>query len=109
MSERPPQGAPGDGPPAYARNYSLRLYIAGTTPASMRALANVRRICRRHLPGRHRLEVVDVFEHPTSALDADLLCAPTLVKDDPPPVRRLVGDLSDESKVLVGLDLAPRR
>jgi circadian clock protein KaiB len=87
--------------------YCLRLFVTGATPRSARALRHLQRICERYLAGQYTLEVVDLFDHPEAAAEAQVIAAPTLVKDSPGPVRRLVGDLSDEARVLVGLGLPP--
>jgi len=88
--------------------YLLRLYVTGTTPKSMRAIANVRRICDEHLEGRYTLEVVDLYKHLPLARGDQIIAAPTLIKRLPAPFRQLIGDMSDEQKVLIGLDLKPR-
>jgi circadian clock protein KaiB len=85
--------------------YVLRLYVAGTRSASLRAVANVKRICERHLPGRYRLDVVDLYQQPARAKDDQVLAAPTLVRTEPGPICRIVGDLSDERRVLAGLGI----
>jgi circadian clock protein KaiB len=85
--------------------YTLRLYVTGLTPRSTRAIANLRALCEEFLAGRHELEVIDLYQQPELAQNAQLIAAPTLVKELPLPVRRLIGDLSDEQRVLVGLDL----
>ena len=89
------------------RRYLLRLYVVGATPGSQRAIANLRAICETELAGRYELEVIDIYQHPTLAEDEQIIAAPTLVKQLPPPVRRLVGDMSDRDRVLIGLDLRP--
>ena len=89
-------------------HYVLRLYIAGTTPASSRSVENLRAICEEHLSGRYELVVVDVFQQPVLAKDEQIIAVPTLIKKLPAPLRRIVGDLSDEQRVLVGLDLKPK-
>ena len=85
--------------------YTLRLYVTGATPRSGRAVANIKAICEEHLPGHYVLEVVDVYQQPQLARGDHVLATPTLVKRHPLPLRRLVGDLSDEERVLHGLDL----
>ena len=85
--------------------YVLRLYIVSMTPKSMRAVANIRRICDEHLPGRYELEVIDLMEHPALAEGEQIIAAPTLVKMLPLPLRRFIGDLSQTENVLLGLDL----
>ncbi len=85
--------------------YVLRLYVTGLTPNSLRAIENIKNICNVHLEGRFELEVIDIYKRPDLAKEAQVLAAPTLVKQLPPPLRRFVGDLSNEEKILVGLDL----
>jgi len=88
-----------------AQTYLLRLYITGATPRSTRALQNVRRICDQYLPGRYDLEVIDVYQQPTLAQREQIIAAPTLIKKLPLPLRKIIGDMSDEGRVLLGLDL----
>jgi circadian clock protein KaiB len=85
--------------------YVLRLYVTGTTPHSMRAVVNIRKICEEHLQGRYELEVVDISQHPTLAEGEQIIAAPTLVKKLPLPLRRFIGDMSQTERILVGLDL----
>jgi circadian clock protein KaiB len=87
----------------------LRLYITGSTPRSTRAIHNLRRVLERELPDSYDLEVVDVYQHPEAAAEHQILAAPTLIKLEPAPVRRVIGDLSDTERVLRGLDLPPSR
>ncbi len=87
--------------------YVLRLYIVGATPASRRAISAIRRICDEELAGRYSLEVIDIYQRPALAAGEQIIAAPTLIKDLPVPVRRLVGDMTDRERVLVGLDLRP--
>jgi len=87
--------------------YELRLYVAGQTSRSLAALANLKRICEEHLQGRYRLEVIDLLQHPQLARGDQILALPTLVRKLPEPIRKLVGDLSDTERALVGLDLRP--
>jgi circadian clock protein KaiB len=89
--------------------YLLRLYVTGTTGKSMRAIRNVRRICEEHLKGLYDLEVVDIYKNLPLARGDQIVAAPTLIKRLPLPLRRLIGDMSDEARVLVGLDLRPKR
>ena len=89
--------------------YLLRLYVTGTTGKSVRAIQNVRRICDEHLEGMYDLEVIDIYKNLPLARGDQIIAAPTLVKRLPSPLRRLIGDMSDEHRVLVGLDLQPRR
>lgn len=86
----------------------LRLYVAGQTPKSITALANLRRLCDDHLAGRYRIEVVDLLSQPHLARRDNIVVIPTLVRKLPPPLRRIIGDLSNEERVLVGLDVLPR-
>jgi circadian clock protein KaiB len=85
--------------------YVLRLYVAGTRSASLRAVANIKRICERHLSGRYRLDVVDLYQQPARAREDNVVAAPTLVRIEPGPTHRIVGDLSDEHRVLVALGI----
>jgi len=89
--------------------YLLRLYVTGTTGRSVRAIQNVRRICEEHLQGLYDLEVVDIYKNLPLARGDQIIAAPTLIKRLPAPLRRLIGDMSDEQRVLVGLDVRPRR
>ena len=91
------------------QRYVLRLYVTGTTSRSLRALESVRRICDEHLAGDYRLEVIDIYRNLALARGDQIIAAPTLVKRLPLPLRRLIGDMSNEEKVLMGLDLRPRR
>jgi len=91
-----------------AAHYVLRLFVTGTTPRSARAIQNLRGICEEKLQGRYDLEVVDIYQHPEQAKPDQIIVAPTLIKKLPLPVRRLIGDLSDEERVLAGLDILPR-
>ncbi len=91
-----------------AEHWNLRLYVAGQTEKSLRAIANLNRICRDHLQGRFTNEVIDLLEHPQLAAGDQILALPTLVRRLPEPVKKILGDLSNESRVLVGLDIIPR-
>ncbi len=88
-----------------ADHYVLRLYITGSTPRSIRALSNIRRICNEHLAGHYDLEVIDIAEHPTLAEGEQIIAAPTLIKHLPLPLRRFIGDMSQTESILLGLDL----
>jgi circadian clock protein KaiB len=83
----------------------LRLYVAGTSPRSLRAIQNAKDICDEFLPGRHELQIVDILQQPTMAKDDQILAVPTLIKKLPIPLRRFIGDLSDRKVVLSGLNL----
>jgi circadian clock protein KaiB len=85
--------------------WRLRLYVAGQTPKSITALANLKRLCDSHLAGRYRIEVVDLLHKPHLARRDDIVVIPTLVRALPPPIRKIIGDLSDGERVLVGLDV----
>ncbi len=89
--------------------YVLRLYITGLTPKSTRAIKNLRKICEENLQGRYELEVIDIYQHPEIAKNEQIIAAPTLVKKLPIPLRRVLGDLSDKERVLIGLDLQRKR
>lgn len=86
----------------------LRLFVTGSTPRSLRAITNLRAICEEHLAGRYTLEVVDLYQQPELAKENNLIAAPTLIKSLPDPIRRVIGDMSDEDQVLLGLDIQPR-
>jgi len=91
-----------------AETWELRLYVAGQTPKSVAALANLRKHCEQHLKGRYQLEVIDLLQHPQLAEGDQILAIPTLVRKVPEPIRKIIGDLSNEEKVLVGLDIRSR-
>ena len=91
-----------------SRAWILRLYVAGHTVRSAAALRNLRAICDRHLAGRYRLQVIDLIRHPRLARRDEIVALPTLVRRLPPPLKRIIGDLSSEERVLVGLNLRPR-
>ena len=85
--------------------YILRLYVAGRTPKSVLAIANIKKICEENLQGRYELEVIDLYQQPTLAEGEQIVAVPTLIKKLPLPLRRIIGDMSDTERVLVGLDL----
>jgi circadian clock protein KaiB len=87
------------------KHFVLRLYITGTTPQSMRAIANIKRLCEEHLKGHYELEVIDLYQQPQLAQGEQIIATPTLIKMLPPPLRRIIGDLSNTERVLAGLDL----
>ena len=97
-------------PPAEVETdvWTLRLYVAGQTPKSLTAFANLKKICEEHLAGRYKLEVIDLLENPQLAEGDQILAIPTLVRRLPEPVHKIIGDLSNTERVLVGLDLRPR-
>ena len=98
---RPRQPAP----PKKPEVYKLRLYVAGQTPKSIRAFANLKVLCEEHLKGRYRIEVIDLMENPQLARGDQIVAVPTLIRKLPQPVRKIIGDLSDSMRVLVGLDV----
>ncbi len=89
-------------------SYLLRLYVTGTTPASVRAINNIKEICEEHLKGRYDLEVIDLYKNPMLAKGEQIIAAPTLIKKLPFPLRRIIGDMSNTEHVLVGLDLTEK-
>ena len=91
-----------------AEKYILRLYVAGQSPKCLKAFANLQEICETHLKGSYQIEVIDLLESPQLARGDQILAIPTLVRKLPEPIRRIIGDLSDTERVLVGLDLRPR-
>lgn len=90
-------------------NYELRLYIAGKTAKSVSALANLKKYCEEHLKGQYSIEVIDLLLKPQLAEGDQIFAIPTLVRKVPEPIRKIIGDLSNEEKVLVGLDIRPRK
>jgi circadian clock protein KaiB len=91
------------------KNYVLRLYVAGMTPSSTRAITNIKKICEEHLAGRYSLEVIDLYKRPALANGEQIIAAPTLLKKLPLPLRRFIGDMSNTERILVGLDLRPKK
>lgn len=89
--------------------YVLRLYVTGMTPNSVRAVGNLKALCEEYLQGQYDLEIIDVYKQPSLAKGEQIVAAPTLVKSLPLPLRRLVGDLSQKDRVLLGLDLVPKK
>jgi circadian clock protein KaiB len=92
---------------ASKERWELRLYVAGNTPKSMSALSNLKRYCELHMKDKYSLEVIDLLVHPQLAAGDQILAIPTLVRKVPVPIRKIIGDLSNEEKVLVGLDIRP--
>lgn len=88
--------------------FELRLYVAGTTLRSTHAIANLKEICEKHLKGHYQLRVIDIYQQPTLPAGDQIIAVPTLIRKLPPPLRRLVGDLSDRERVLIGLDIKPQ-
>jgi circadian clock protein KaiB len=104
--EVPAQSAAPEGTPG---KYILRLYITGMTNRSARAIENLQTFCEKHLAGRYELQVIDVYQQPELARTEQIVAVPTLIKKLPLPLRRLIGDMSDEERVLVGLDILPHQ
>lgn len=96
-------------PSARAEGYRLRLYVAGQTPKSILAFRNLKQMCEEHLHGRYELEIIDLLENPQLAGSDQILAVPTLVRRLPEPIKKIIGDLSNTERVLVGLDLQVRR
>jgi circadian clock protein KaiB len=92
---------------ATSETWQLRLYVAGQTQKSLQAFANLKQICEEHLNGRYTIEVIDLLENPTLARGDQILAVPTLVRKLPPPMKKIIGDLSNADRVLVGLDVRP--
>jgi circadian clock protein KaiB len=92
---------------ASPENWVLRLYVAGQTPRSLRAVANIQKICSERLQGRYSLEVIDLYQQPQLAQGEQIVAVPALIKSLPEPLRVLIGDMSDTERVVVGLDLVP--
>lgn len=106
MRERTGKKKPADSAPT-TEVWMLRLYVAGQTAKSLTAFANLKRICDEHLAGKYRIEIVDLIKNPTLAKGDQILAIPTLVRQLPPPVKKLIGDLANTERVLVGLDIKP--
>ncbi len=96
-------------PALTSETWELRLYVTGRSPSCLRAIENLRLACEQHLAGRHRIELVDLLENPSRAADDQILAVPTLVRQYPPPIRKIVGDLSDTGRLLAGLQLQLRK
>jgi circadian clock protein KaiB len=90
------------------KKWNLRLYVAGQTPKSITALANLKRICDEHMSGRYEIEVIDLMENPQLARRDQIVAIPTLIRELPSPLKRIIGDLSNTDRVLVGLDVTAR-
>jgi len=93
---------------ADAKKWNLRLYVAGQTPKSIVALANLKRICDEHMNGQYKIEIIDLMENPQLAQKDQIVAIPTLVRELPAPLKRIIGDLSNTDRVLVGLDVVPQ-
>jgi circadian clock protein KaiB len=108
-SEKTPVDVSGLPPADVYEKYILRLYITGLTSRSARTLENLQRFCEKHLAGRYELQVIDVYQQPDLARTEQIVAVPTLIKKLPLPLRRLIGDMSDEERVLIGLDILPHQ
>jgi circadian clock protein KaiB len=106
--KRKAAGGPGKKAKPKKDIWELRLYVAGQTPKSLAAFANLKKICEEHLKDKYHIEVVDLLKNPQLAGGDQILAIPTLVRKLPPPIKKIIGDLSNTVRVLVGLDLRPR-
>ncbi len=91
-----------------SEEWGLRLYVAGQTPRSIAAFANLKKMCEEHLAGKYHIEIIDLLKNPKLAKGDQILAIPTLVRKLPPPIKKIIGDLSNTERVLVGLDLRPK-
>ncbi|HEX4054008.1 MAG TPA: circadian clock KaiB family protein [Tepidisphaeraceae bacterium] len=106
LSDEPKSTGPGSARDGTDRDkYTLRLYVAGQTAKSIAAFANLKRLCEEYLPGRYKLEVIDLVENPQLAAGDQIFALPTLVRRLPPPLRRIIGNFSNKDKFLIGMDL----
>lgn len=96
-------------PGSRGQRFVLRLYVAGLTPRCARAITNIQEICEEHLQGRYDLQVIDIYQQPVLASGEQIVAVPTLIRKLPAPLRRIIGDLSNQEQVLIGLDLRPRK
>ncbi|OLN28907.1 Circadian oscillation regulator KaiB [Desulfovibrio sp. DV] len=90
------------------QKYVLRLYVAGMTPRSREAITSIKKLCEEHLQGRYEIEILDIYQHPELASAQQVIAAPTLIKELPLPLRKFIGSLSDEGRILKGLDVQPK-
>lgn len=110
MSQPDPETLPGDGAPRPSqpeKTWNLRLFVAGDSPKSRAALVNLRKLCEQHLQGRYAIEVIDLIKNPSLAKTHQIVAIPTLIRELPEPIKRVIGDLSDADKALVTLDVQP--
>jgi circadian clock protein KaiB len=107
VPEKRPLRATGRPPKEASERYTLRLYVTGMTTRSARAIGNLQAFCEKHLHDRYDLQVIDVYQQPELARSEQIVAVPTLIKQFPLPLRRLIGDMSDEERVLVGLNILP--
>ena len=108
MSETTTPSTDEGAPPGSDDKWRLRLYVAGRSPKCVTALENLKRFCEEHMPGQYEIEVIDLLENPRLAKDDQIVAIPTLVRKLPEPLRRIIGDLSNSERMLVGLDLKSR-
>jgi circadian clock protein KaiB len=94
---------------AKKQSYVLRLYVAGMTPRSINAIDNIKKICEEELTGRYELQVIDVYQQPDAARTEQIIAAPTLIKKLPLPLRKIIGDMSDKERVILGLNIVPKK
>ncbi len=106
---KPPEMEKTTGTVAKPEMWDLRLYVAGQTPKSLNAFSNLKRLCEEHVPGRYQIEIVDLLKNPQLAAGDQIVAIPTLVRKLPAPIRKIVGDLSNTERALVGLQLRPAR
>ncbi len=93
----------------HKKGYVLKLYVTGMTPRSIRAISNIKGLCEQHLQGRYDLDVIDIYQQPVLAAGEQIIAAPTLIKKLPLPLRRFIGDMSNTERILLGLDLRPKK
>ena len=109
MPRKPKPDTPTSIPPSgLPETWKLRLYVAGMTPLAIAAFDNLKKLCEEHLPGLYEIEIVDLLENPRLGRDDQIVAVPTLVRKMPPPMKKIIGDLANEVRVLVGLDVLPR-
>lgn len=108
MIKKPETGGQA-GPVGEPKEWQLRLYVAGQSPKSIRAFANLKQLCEEYMPGHFEIEVVDLIENPRLAKDHQIVAIPTLIRKLPEPIRKIIGDLSDTERTLVGLQLRPAK
>lgn len=89
-------------------HYVLRLYVSGNTTRSLQAIENIQKVCQKYLDNRYELQVIDIFQQPARAKEAQVIAVPTLLRQHPQPLRKLVGDMADEKKLLTWLDISPK-
>ena len=108
MKAQPKRDAAKTSSETNGERWTLKLYVAGQSPKSSTAFGNLKRVCEENLKGRYTIEVIDLLKNPRLAKDDQILAIPTVIRKLPPPVRRIIGDLSNTDRVFIGLDLRPR-